>query len=260
MNVRSYPKIELHLHLDCSLSYEVVHTIQPSITRDMYLRDFVAPAKCKNLADFLTRAPRAIALMQTAENLRLVVNDVFQQLQRDNVLYAELRFAPLLHQEQGLSAQEVVAVVEQAVLQASNTTGIEAGVILCALRHYSSEQSMETVRLVEQFRGTCVVGLDLAGDEAEFPLDAHISAFQYAVERNIARTAHAGEASGAESVWETLRHLHPTRIGHGVRSSEDAALLDALQAQHIHLEVLSNLQYSNQYICNICRSFHRQAV
>ncbi len=247
MNI-TYPKVELHLHLDCSLSYEVVHTILPSITQDMYLQDFVAPAKCINLVDFLTRAPRAIALMQTAENLRLVVNDLFRQLQRDNVVYAEMRFAPLLHQEQCLSAQEVVAVVEQTVSQVSSTTGIEAGIILCALRHYSPEQSMETVRLVEQFRGTHVVGLDLAGDEAGFPLDAHIPAFRYAAERNIARTAHAGEASGPQSVWETLKHLRPTRIGHGVRSSEDDALLDVLKAQHIHLEVCpaSNIQ-TNMY-------------
>src|SRR6266516_3465751 len=156
-----YPKIELHLHLDCSLSYEVVAKIDPSITREAYLRDFVAPTKCASLADFLTRAPRAIALMQTADRLRMVVKDLFEQLQRDSVLYAEIRFAPLLHTEQG-----------------------------------------------------------------------------------IFRTAHAGEASGAESVWETLKHLRPTRIGHGVRSSEDPALVAVLRAEQIHLEIcpMSNIQ------------------
>lgn len=248
MKAHAYPKIELHLHLDCSLSYEVVHAIHPSITRDMYLRDFVAPARCTNLADFLMRAPRAIALMQTAEHLRLVVNDLFDQFQRDHVLYAEIRFAPLLHREQGLSAQEAVDVVETAVSQASTATGIEAGLILCALRHYSPEQSMETVHLVERFRGSRVVGLDLAGDEAGFPLNAHIPAFHYAAQQNIARTAHAGEARGAESVWETLKYLRPTRIGHGVRSSEDAALLKVLRAENIHLEVCpsSNIQ-TNMY-------------
>ena len=90
--------------------------------------------------------------------------------------------------------------------------------------------------------------MDLAGDEAGYPLDAHIPAFHYAAEHNIARTAHAGEASGPQSVWDTLKHLRPTRIGHGVRSSEDDALLDVLKAQHIHLEVCptSNIQ-TNMY-------------
>jgi adenosine deaminase len=81
MNGRAYPKVELHLHLDCSLSYEAVHALDPSVSWEIYRSDFVAPAKCTNLADFLTRAPRAIALMQTPDHLRLVVNDVFHQLQ-----------------------------------------------------------------------------------------------------------------------------------------------------------------------------------
>jgi len=248
MNGHAYPKVELHLHLDCSLSYEAVHAIDPFVTWEIYRSDFVAPAKCTNLADFLTRAPRAIALMQTPDHLRLVINDVFHQLQQDNVYYAELRFAPLLHTEQGLSPREVVAIVESAVEQASSATNIEAGLILCALRHYTPEQSMQTVHLVEQFRGTRVVGLDLAGDEAGFPLDAHIPAFRYALEHDLSRTAHAGEASGADSVRETLKYLQPTRIGHGVRSSEDRSVLDVLRAEHIHLEVCpaSNIQ-TNMY-------------
>lgn len=248
IDVGVYPKIELHLHLDCSLSYEAVSAIDPTISLEAYRRDFVAPAKCLNLADFLTRAPRAIALLQTAEHLRLAVKDVFARLQRDHVLYAELRFAPLLHIEQGLTPEEVVAAVEEATVGASAATGIEAGLLLCTLRHYTAGESMQTVRLVERFRGTRVVGLDIAGDEAGFPLDAHIPAFQYAIQHGIARTAHAGEARGADSVRETLQHLHPSRIGHGVRSVEDAVLLDVLRAQGIHLEICpaSNIQ-TNMY-------------
>jgi adenosine deaminase len=85
MDFSKYPKVELHLHLDCSLSYNVVHRINPAITEEEYRRDFIAPAKCTNLADFLTRAPHAIALMQTEEQLRLVVFDLFEQFQRDHV-------------------------------------------------------------------------------------------------------------------------------------------------------------------------------
>ncbi len=248
LNGRVYPKVELHLHLDCSLSYEAVHALDPSVTWGIYRSDFVAPAKCYNLADFLTRAPRSIALMQTPDNLRLVVNDVFHQLQQDNVCYAELRFAPLQHTDLGLTPSEVVAIVESAVEQVSRATDIEAGLILCTLRHYTPEQSMQMAQLVEQFRGTRVVGLDLAGDEAGYPLDAHIPAFRYAFEHGLSRTAHAGEASGPDSVRDTLTYLQPTRIGHGVRSSEDSTLLDILRAEHIHLEVCpsSNIQ-TNMY-------------
>ena len=104
-------------------------------------------------------------------------------------------------------------------------TGIEARLILCTLRHFSESQSMETAKLVEDFRDSRVAALDIAGDEAGFPLAPHIPAFRYAAGRGLFRTAHAGEALGPESVWETLEHLAPTRIGHGTRSIEDPALV-----------------------------------
>lgn len=248
MDFRLLPKVELHLHLDCSLSYTVVQSIDSSITQEEYRHNFIAPAKCTNLVDFLARTPRGIALMQTEEQLRLVTFDLFQQLQQDGLLYAEIRFAPLLHTEKQLSAEQVVEVVNEATSRASQASGVEARLILCTLRHFSAEQSLQTVKLVERFQGSSVAALDLAGDEAGFAIDAHIPAYQYAIERGIPRTAHAGEASGPRSVWETLKYLRPSRIGHGVRSIEDAALTDYLKDEHIHLEVCptSNVQ-TNMY-------------
>lgn len=237
MNFTQLPKVELHLHLDCSLSFEVVSQLDPSVTREAYEHDFIAPAKCTNLADFLTRAPKGFQLMQTEQQLRLVTADLFKQLQQDHVIYAEIRFAPLLHLEQGLSAEEVVEIVEEATSQASEATGIESRLILCTLRHFSEEESLHTAQLVERFRGTRVAALDIAGDEAGFPIDNHLAAFQYAMERHLPRTAHAGEASGSQSVWETLTHFQPSRLGHGVRSIEDTDLLAHLKREQIHLEV-----------------------
>ena len=238
------PKVELHLHLDCSLSYDVVSRLAPSISRQEFDEKFVAPPLCSSLADFLTRAPRGFQLMQTEESLRLVTEDLFEQLRRDNVLYAEIRFAPLLHVAGGLSPEAVVAIVDRATEQCIQATGIEARLILCTLRHFDREQSLLTAQLVEQFKGSRVVALDIAGDEAGYSIDAHLPAFHYALDHGLYRTAHAGEARGADSVWETLRAFQPTRIGHGVRSIEDASLIDHLRHHHIHLEVCptSNVQ------------------
>ncbi|HEY0308046.1 MAG TPA: adenosine deaminase [Acidobacteriaceae bacterium] len=238
------PKIELHLHLDCSLSHNVVAQLDPTISREQYDAEFIAPAQCSSLADFLTRAPRGFQLMQTETALRLVTEDLFQQLAADGVIYAELRFAPLLHLLQGLSPEAVVTAVDRATEACIAATGIEARLILCTLRHYTAEQSLLTAQLVERFCGSRVVALDIAGDEAGHSIDAHIPAFQYAIDRGLHRTAHAGEARGADSVWETLRAFQPTRIGHGVRSAEDPELLDHLRRERIHLEVCpsSNVQ------------------
>ncbi len=237
MDFKTLPKVELHLHADCSLSFAVVSRLNPSITQDEYRNNFIPPAKCSNLVEVLTRATNSIALMQTEEQLRLVIFDVFEQLQRENVLYAELRFAPLLHTEKGLSAEDAIEIVEAAASSASQTTGVETRLILCTLRHFSAERSMQTAKLVERFKGTLVTALDIAGDEAGFPLEAHIPAFQFAAQNGILCTAHAGESRDAHSVWETLRVLKPSRIGHGVHSSEDPTLIEYLRRKHIHLEV-----------------------
>ncbi len=237
MEIRSLPKVELHLHLDCSLSYEAVRRLDTSVSRGEYDRDFVAPARCTNLAEFLGRAPKGFRLMQTEPALDLVTEDVFRQLELDCIIYAEMRFAPLLHTEGGMTVERVVEVVDRATERMIAETGIEARLILCTLRHFSEAQSMETVKRVEAFRGSRVVALDIAGDEAGFPLDAHLGAFRYAQERGFFRTAHAGEGLGPESVWETLRLLKPTRIGHGTRCIEDGKLVEHLRRERIHLEL-----------------------
>lgn len=244
MNYHQLPKVELHLHLDCSLSYKVVQQINPAVTEEEYKESFIAPAKCTDLVDYISRAVKGYELMQTTEQLRLVTLDLFEQLQADNIIYAEIRFAPLLHIAKGLTAEEVVQAVNEATTEGIKKTGIQAGLILCTLRHHTEEQSMQTVRLVQQFRGTNVAGFDIAGDEAGFPITNHQKAFAFAHENGIHCTAHAGEAKGADSVWETLNHFHPTRIGHGVRSVEDEKLIAFLKQKDIHLEVCptSNIQ------------------
>ena len=231
------PKIELHLHLDCSLSYRTVAALAPSVTREEYERDYRAPAKCLNLAQFLSIPPRSVCLLQTEEALRLAVEDVFEQLNEDGVIYAEIRFAPLLHQQQGLAPEQIVACVNDAVARVNALGKVQCRLILCALRHFSAEESLETARLVERFRGSNVVALDLAGDEAGYPVTAHVAAFRYAREHGCHCTAHAGEGAGAQSVWDTLRELRPTRIGHGVRSIEDASLVAHLKSTGVHLEI-----------------------
>ncbi|MEO5893590.1 MAG: adenosine deaminase [Ferruginibacter sp.] len=237
MILNQLPKVELHLHLDCGLSFEVVSKIDPAVTKAAWQQEFVAPAKCLNLADFLTRAVKGYQLMQTKEQLQLVVHDLFKQLAATNTLYAEIRFAPLQHLEKGLTPYEVVSFTEEAFVQAITETGIEARLILCTLRHYSAEQSMQTVKLVEQFKDSMVAGFDIAADEAGFPIDNHISAFKYAKKKGIHCTAHAGEAKGADSVWETLQYFGPSRIGHGVRSIENPKLVAHLRRHNIHLEL-----------------------
>ena len=234
----SLPKIELHLHLDCSLSYNVVKKLRPQILEKEYQEKFIAPEKCINLADFLKCAVSGIELMQTEKELREVVKDLFAQLRRENIIYAEIRFAPLQHLDKGLKAEEVVEIVAESLRECIGLTGIKAGIILCTLRNFNENQSLQTVKLVERFIGnTNVVGFDIAADEAGYSIDAHKKAFGYAIKKDLPRTAHAGEAKGADSMRETLKYFSPQRIGHGVRSIEDKELMELLVKKKIHLEI-----------------------
>jgi adenosine deaminase len=214
----------------------VVKKISPKITNHQFNNEFIG-STCSCLKDYIKCADRAVEIMQTKKQLELVTSDLFKQLKKDNVIYAEIRFAPLLHLKGGLSSTEVVKIISQITKNESIKTGIEAGLILCTLRHYSAEQSMETVNLVNDFKGSNVIGFDLAADEAGYPIKNHIKAFKFAYDNKIHCTAHAGEALGPESIIETLDLLKPKRIGHGVRSFEDPNLIERLKKEKIHLEL-----------------------
>jgi adenosine deaminase len=235
--LKALPKIELHLHLDCCLSFSAVSQLRPGISEATYRKEFMGPRKCIDLADFLKVIDNSLELLQTKEGLQIAVQDLFLQLKEDNVIYVEIRFAPLLHLQKGLSPNQVVAIVAEEVTKEILSTGIEARIILCTLRHFTEKQALITAQLIETCKDNKVVALDLAADEAGFPIDAQIAAFQFARDRHFFCTAHAGEAKGPQSVRETLTHLMPSRIGHGVRSFEDPELLEELKSKKILLEV-----------------------
>ena len=237
MKFKNLPKIELHIHLDCSLSYKTVKRLRPETSIDEFNNNFKAGKSCSSLKQYIKCADNAISLMQSKESLELVMEDFFNQLIEDNVIYCEIRFAPLLHTEEGLNSREVLNIICNSMNILSKESGVITGLILCTLRHYSKEQSMETVKLVEEFKGKGVLGFDIAADEAGYPLDNHLDAFKYAMQNDINCTAHAGEAKGPESIWETIDKLKVKRIGHGVKCIKDPKLVKVLSENNYHLEV-----------------------
>ena len=235
-SIKDLPKVELHVHLDCCLSFKGLSRIDPTISESYYKKKFIGTS-CSCLKDYIRCADTALEYMQTKEQLEIVIEDLFDQLVNDNVIYAEIRFAPLLHLKKGLSSKNVVEIVSNKTKIESEKSGIEVGLILCTLRHFSVDQSLQTVKLVKDFSNKDVVGFDIAADEAGVPIDNHIKSFQFARDNNIFCTAHAGEALGANSVTNTLKYLKPNRIGHGVRCIEDNSLIEKIKKENIHLEI-----------------------
>lgn len=235
--LRALPKIELHLHLDCSMSLASVSALVPDMTEARYRAEFLAPAKCRNLVDYFRYLAAPLALLQTREGLRVATIDLLRQLADDGVIYAEIRFAPHLHRQAGLSTPAVLETVLAALHEGMALHPVEARLILCTLRPDDTAQGFELLELAARHADQGVGGLDLAGDEAGYSLAEHIPVFRRAAERGVNVTAHAGEAVGAASVGEVIRDLGVRRVGHGVRSIEDEAVLDLIAENRVHLEV-----------------------
>ncbi|ENZ2229783.1 adenosine deaminase [Salmonella enterica] len=244
---RDLPKVELHVHLDTCISYHCAKMLMPELTLKEYNCHFIASSKCADLGEFLSKITPQLSLLQSKRALLLAVDDIFDQLHADSVIYAELRLAPLLHLNQQLTAEVVVETILKGMQEGYKVYGIEARLILCTLRHFTEYQSLETAKLVKKYLHRGVVALDLAADEARYPLDNHIRAFDFVRSYGGNCIAHAGEALDYRSVNETLTKLQVTRIGHGVKSIENKATVDKLIEQNIHLEVCPGCNI----ICNV---------
>lgn len=235
-----YPAlIDLHLHLDGSLPLRTTRMLanMQGVTvpdSDEKLKAMMSLTEdCKDLNDYLSRFDLACSLLQTREALILSTYDLLTDIQKQGIIYAEIRFAPQKSCEKGLSQTEAVAAVLEGIRQAP----IPCGLILSMMRgHDTQDANLETVRIAKLFLGHGVVAIDLAGAEGLHPTCDYEYAFSVARQNDIPIIIHAGEAAGADSVYEAIQ-AGAVRIGHGVRGLEDQRVIDELIARDITLEL-----------------------
>jgi adenosine deaminase len=162
--------------------------------------------------------------MQTPAALTRVAYEAVADLAADGVVYAELRFAPLLHTGRGMTPYAVMAAVSEGIAAGASDSGMMVGLIVDALRDRPDSAAVADLAVAWMDRG--VVAFDLAGPEAGYPADDHLAACRRVKERNLGLTLHAGEGDGPNSVWRALARCGATRIGHGVRIVEDTTVVD----------------------------------
>ncbi|MGM9572561.1 MAG: adenosine deaminase [bacterium] len=243
-------KIELHVHLDGSLRPETVLELAgerklalPSYDLTALTDCLKAPVNCVSLEDYLQRFRLPLDILQDEESLERCAYELGEDLAREQVIYAEIRYAPLLHIKRNLKPKKVVAAVLRGLERARADYGLHFGVLLCCMRSGDAAVNKDVVRLAGDFYGGGVVGLDLAGDEFHFPVWQQKEVFSFAQGASLPYTIHAGEAAGADSIWAAVK-LGASRIGHGVRACEDRELVEFLNKEAIALEMCltSNLQ------------------
>ena len=226
------PKVLLHDHLDgglrpatvIELAGEVGYDALPT-TDEADLADwFTAGAARQDLELYLETFAHTVAVMQTKDALTRVAAECAEDLAADGVVYAEVRFAPELHLEGGLTLDEVVEAVLEGFRLGSAGTTLTVGTLLTAMRH--AAHSTEIAELAVRHRDSGVVGFDIAGSEAGHPPTRHLDAFRLVASENFHITIHAGEAFGLPSIWEAVQLCGAERLGHGVRIVDDIAVDD----------------------------------
>jgi adenosine deaminase len=221
------PKVLLHDHLDggmrpttvIELAREQGYTKLPTLDPDDLASWFTRGADRRNLELYLETFAHTVGVTQTKDGLQRAAAEAAEDLAADGVVYAEIRFAPELHVEQGLTLDEVVEAVLDGFRIGTTGTELTVGTMCTAMR--TAARSREIAELALRHRDEGVVGFDIAGAEAGYPPSRHLDAFQLVMRENFHITIHAGEAFGLPSIAEALHYCGAERLGHGVRIVDD---------------------------------------
>lgn len=237
MNIKKLKKVELHVHLDGSVDVETFSTLTKVDLTDA--RKLLSVGNnCQDLNDYLRCFDAPVKFMQSSSILNLVAKKLVSSLENDNVIYAEVRFAPNKHTD-NLKIEEVI----ESVLEGLKSDKVKVNLILCMMRGDNFEDNLRVIDMANKYRDSGVVGIDLAGAESLYKTKDYEKLFKYAESLKIPFTIHAGEADGVESINSAIS-FGATRIGHGVRSLESEECLNSIKNKNILLEICptSNIQ------------------
>lgn len=243
MEFTRIPKIENHLHLEGAIPYETlwqliekyggdetVHNLDQLKEKFVY-RDF---------NHFIEMWVWKNQFIREYEDFVFISEAVFSDLVKQNVNYAEIFISPSLFKDK-LSAQKIIEAISLSIHKVSE---IKINLIVDLVRDYGPEEEMRTLFEINEVKNLGVIGIGIGGTENKYPAGLFINVYEKARKFGFRTTAHAGEASGPESIWSAINDLQVDRIGHGTRAVEDLKLLEYLSENKIPVElcVLSNLR------------------
>ena len=303
--IRRLPKTDLHVHLDGSLRLSTLIELAreggielPSFTEDG-LRETVFHPHCASLGEYLEGFRYTVAVLQDREALERTAFELCEDCQAEGVRYVEIRFAPQLHVRRDFEFSDVVRAVDAGIRRASHAfnsrpevaAGLEprfaAGIILCALRHFTPDLSEGYRRIIEALpeasphewhsaasvqvaraaarlkhdEGLLVVGVDLAGREKGHPAEDHRAAYQVAHEAFLGKTVHAGEDYGPESIFQAIGNLHADRIGHGTWLFDESKITGRrITDRKAYVERLAQFVADKRITIEVCLTSNQQTV
>ena len=240
-------RVELHCHLDGSLNVDFVDSMLRKqgiiIERKELEEKLKVRPDCTSLTEYLEKFALPLLCLQTKEGLEQAAYELVMDAAKDDVAYIEVRFAPMLSTDKGLTCKEVIESVVCGLKKGEEETGVYASAIVCAMRHHSLEQNMEMLQATRPFVGEGMCALDLAGDESAFPTSLFRELFAQAKEWEIPFTIHSGESRSVDNIREAIE-LGAKRLGHGIALEKSPELRRVCKEKGIGIEMCptSNLQ------------------
>ena len=234
------PKVELHCHLDGSLSRNF---IEKRLGRKILQEELSVSDDCRSLNEYLEKFDLPGQCLMDEEGLREAGYDVLRSMYQENVCYAEVRFAPLLSETSDMDCRKVIEAVIAGMNKGKQDFGVEYGIITCAMRHHSAEENLRMLQIVREYLGDGVCAADLAGDEASWPMSRFGELFREARKLDYPYTIHAGECGSVQNIVDAIE-AGASRIGHGVAMKGCLEVQKLCRDRHIGVETCptSNLQ------------------
>lgn len=249
---QTFPKVELHRHLEGSLRLETLWDVARShgitIPNSRELRSLVQvnDEQPYTFQNFLSKFQTLRLFYRSPEIIGRVTREAVEDAAEDNIRYLELRFTPVaLSKVEGFPLADVMDWVTEGALSAQEEYGVVTRLIVSVNRNESVQLAEQVAQLAVDRQSKGVVGLDLAGSEANFPALPFVGLFREAQQAGLHLTIHAGEWGGANNVAEAIIAFNADRIGHGVRSMEDSAVIGLARERGIPLEVCITSNYQS---------------
>jgi adenosine deaminase len=252
------PKVELHRHLEGSLRVSTLVDISRQYGFEDQTSQLLGPqvqivdGDPLTVANFLAKFAVLRNFYQSPDIIQRVVREAIEDAALDNVRYMELRFTPVaLSKVRGFPLGEVISWVSQAAAQASESFGIQVNLLVSVNRHEPLPEAETVVRLAVDYHNLGIVGIDLAGDEVNFPAGPFKQLFREARQAGLHICLHAGEWAGAANVAHAITEMQADRIGHGIRVMEDESVVQMARDADIPFEVCVTSNYQSGIIGSI---------
>ncbi len=238
--LKKLPKIELHCHLDGSLSKKFIQT---RLGRVVSEEELSVTHNCGSLSEYLEKFELPGACLKDETGLEEAGYDVLENMSQENICYAEIRFAPLLSVTEEMGTEQVIAALLKGLERGKKDFGIEYNIITCAMRHHSEEQNYQMIKTARQFLGEGVCAADLAGAEEQYPMTEFMELFHRTKKLGMPFTIHAGECGNTQNIVDAV-HAGARRIGHGIAMHGNPAIQRLVREACVGIEMcpISNLQ------------------